>query len=148
MDDQAESDSVFRLIYRSRDRLPEPGRRAALGDLFSQARSNNKRAGLTGALLLGDAWFVQTLEGEQGVVRELFTRIEADPRHDGVEVLEAGPVPARVFARWAMARIGDGDEPDIPLIAHEQGIGPAAPRGETSDEQEGVLKVMRDATRG
>lgn len=139
---------TFRLIYRSRSLLPLDGRRAELGELFSRARSNNKRSGLTGALLLTDDWFVQTLEGDEAVVRELYGRIEADPRHTDLEVLETGPVAGRVFARWAMARIAADGEPDIPLIAHADGIATAAPRGDGTVEQEGILKVMRDAARG
>jgi hypothetical protein len=38
-------------------------------------------------------------------------------------------------------------EPDIPLIANTGGIVPAAARGVTP-EQESVLDVMREATRG
>lgn len=140
--------AVFRLVYRSHDRIPEDGRRAELGELFSQARSNNKRSGLTGALLLDRDWFVQTLEGDEAVVRALFARIEDDPRHDAVEVLEAGPVPGRLFARWAMAEVAASGRPDIPLIAHVDGISPAAPRGDSTAEQEVVLGLMRDAARG
>jgi hypothetical protein len=138
---------TFRLIYRSHDRIPPEQRKAALGDLFSHARSNNKRLDLTGALLVTDDWFVQTLEGDEGTVRALFAKIEQDPRHDRVEVLEADQVEGRVFARWAMARVAEDGERDINLIAHRDGIHPAAPRGETTEEQEGLLKVMRDAAR-
>lgn len=142
------ADGTFRLIYRSHDRIPPQARRTELGALFSQARSRNKRSELTGALLVSDDWFVQTLEGDEPVVRDLYARIEADPRHDRLEVLEAGPVAGRVFARWAMARVADDGEPDLPLIAHADGIAPAAPRDRTTPEQEAVLEVMREAARG
>ena len=45
-----------------------------------------------------------------------------------------------------MARVSADGEPDIPLIAHVDGISPAASRG-TTPEQEAVLDVMRAATR-
>jgi Sensors of blue-light using FAD len=138
---------VFRLIYRSRARIPQDGRRAELGELFSVARSNNKKQQVTGALLLKDDYFVQTLEGEEQVVRALFARIEQDPRHDDVELLETGTVSGRVFVRWAMAKVADEGTPDIPLIAHVEGISPAAPRGDATPEQEDVLTVMRQAAR-
>ncbi len=140
-------EAVFRLVYRSREQLAPTDRRAVLGELFSQARTNNKARHLTGALLLSDGWFVQTLEGEEAVVRELFARIEGDPRHSDVEVVETGTVGQRVFARWAMAQVGGDGEPDVPLIAHAQGISPAAPRGGTTPAQEDVLSVMREAAR-
>ena len=62
-------------------------------------------------------------------------------------MLEEGPIPERVFSRWAMAKVADEGEPDIPLIAHRDGISPAAGR-RTTDEQERVLDVMRRAARG
>lgn len=136
----------FRLIYRSHDLIPAENRRADLGDLFSEARSNNKARNITGALLVSDDWFVQTLEGEEKAVRELFSRIEADPRHDKVSVLHTSMVDQRVFQRWSMARVGEDGEPDVTLIAHKEGISRAQSRGTTSAQEE-VLDVMRAATR-
>ncbi|MGA2825821.1 MAG: hypothetical protein ABSF03_06845 [Streptosporangiaceae bacterium] len=45
-----------------------------------------------------------------------------------------------------MARVSADGQPDIPLIAHTDGIAPAASRGTTA-EQEQILDVMREATR-
>jgi Sensors of blue-light using FAD len=137
---------TFRLIYRSRSLIPAPQRRVVLGEIFSVARPNNKRQQITGALLLTDDWFVQALEGEETAVRGLLAHIEQDPRHDSVRLLEAGDVPARVFSRWAMAKVAEDGEPDIQLIANTRGAAVAADRGTTS-EQERVLDVMRDAAR-
>ena len=140
---------VYRLVYRSRSRIPAAESRRELGALFSQARSHNKRKGITGALLLSENHFVQTLEGDETEVQALLARIRADPRHDALEVLETALVAERVFARWAMARVGEADDtPDIPLIAHVNGISPAAPRGDSTPAQEKVLEVMREAARG
>ena len=143
----AQTERAFRLIYRSRDRIPAERRRAELGELFSAARAHNKRARITGALLVSDDWFVQTLEGEEAAVRALYDRIAADPRHDSITLLEARAVDRRVFARWAMARVSEDAGSDVPLIAHADGIAPAAPRGDTTPEQAYLLLVMRDATR-
>lgn len=140
---------VYRLIYRSRNIIPEPERRAELGRLFSAARSYNKGQQITGALLLLDDCFVQTLEGDEDVVQALLARISADARHDQLEVLETGLVDGRVFGRWSMAKVAtDQDQPDLPLIAHVRGISPAAPRGDSTPAQEAVLDVMRSAARG
>jgi hypothetical protein len=135
---------TFRLMYRSRSTLSEADRRIELGKIFSTARSNNKRKDVTGALLLTEHWFVQTLEGDEPTVRGLFSRIETDPRHDEVVLLEAVPVGDRVFSRWAMAKVAADGEPDIPLIAGSKGATAAAGRGSTS-EQDAVLDVMRAA---
>ncbi len=143
---RGDSDQIFRLIYRSHDRIPEPQRKVELGGLFSTARSKNKAAGITGALLVCDDWFVQVLEGDEQQVRDLFTHIEADPRHDQVAVLDAAPVVDRVFGRWAMAQVDGYGTPDIPLIAHRDGIAPAAGRRPTP-HQEMILDLMREAAR-
>lgn len=142
----ARSGPVFRLMYRSRNRILAANRRAELGTLFTQARAANKGKGITGALLLLDDWFVQLLEGDEGAVRALYARIERDPRHDRVVLLDAREVGGRVFGRWAMARVSEDGEPDIPLIAHPDGISPAAGRG-TTPEQDRLLDEMRGALR-
>jgi len=142
-----DSAAVFRLIYRSRNRITPEHRRTELGGLFSAARSKNKRLGITGALLISGDWFAQTLEGGEDTVRALFATIERDSRHERISVLEDQTVPGRVFARWAMARVSADGEPDIRLIATTGGITPAAGRG-TTPEQESILDIMREATRG
>lgn len=140
---------VYRLLYRSHNLIPDDRRRAELGELFSAARSHNKKNGITGALLLFDDTFVQTLEVDEEQVQALLARIQADSRHDSLEILDTSLVAGRVFARWAMAKVADDDEsPDIPLIAHVEGIHRAAPRGDTTPDQEAVLEVMRGAARG
>jgi hypothetical protein len=135
---------TFRLMYRSHDLIEPEDRKRALGTLFSQARSNNKGRGITGALLVSGSTFIQTLEGEEAVVRQVFETIRQDRRHDAVELLESGVQPARVFGHWSMARVSEDGEPDIPLIAHADGISPAAGRRITPAAA-GVLDVMRRA---
>lgn len=146
-EDQEPPEKSFRLMYRSRIRIPVEDRRVELGALFSTARSNNKKRDITGALLLTDEHFVQTLEGDEQLVRRLYARIGKDPRHEDVELVEAG-VEVRVFARWAMAKVSrEEDQPDLPLIAHRDGIHKAAGRSTTA-EQEALLDVMREVARG
>ncbi len=139
-------EDTFRLIYRSRNQIPAEQRKVELGTLFGKARSNNKKHGVTGALLVFGDTFVQALEGDESVVRDLFATIEKDYRHDSVALVETGDVPERVFAKWSMARVSEGDAPDITLIAHVDGIHRAATRN-TTPEQETVLDVMREAAR-
>jgi len=142
-----DSGEVFRLIYHSRNRIAPEHRKTGLGSLFSVARAKNKRLGITGALLISGDWFAQTLEGDEDAVRALFATIERDSRHEHVSVLEDRTVPGRVFARWAMARVSADGEPDIPLIAGTGGIIPAAGQSATP-EQDSILDIMREATRG
>jgi hypothetical protein len=135
---------TFRLIYRSHNRIPSDRRKSELGAIFSAARSTNKRLGVTGALLTSGDWFVQALEGDEAVVRDLYARIGKDARHERVVEIESGEVDGRVFSRWAMARVSADGEHDIPLLANaaKGGITPAAPRP-TTPEQDAVLDFMR-----
>jgi hypothetical protein len=139
-----DSGETFRLMYLSHDLIEPKKRRQSLGALFSQARSNNKRRHITGALLVSGETFIQTLEGDEQVVRQVYDTIRQDNRHDGVQLLEDGTVPGRVFGHWSMARVSEDGEPDIPLIAHTDGIAPAAGRRLTPDAEE-VLARMREA---
>lgn len=143
-DGVADPEKTFRLIYRSHDTIDPEGRKRALGALFTQARSNNKQRHITGALLVSGTTFIQALEGEEAVVRQVYDTIRQDRRHERVELLESGLVPGRVFGHWSMARVSEDDEPDIPLIAHLDGISPAAGR-RVSPEAEVVLDTMRTA---
>ncbi|GAA4834718.1 hypothetical protein GCM10023201_23800 [Actinomycetospora corticicola] len=144
----ADGDQVFRLTYRSRLRVPPHDRKAELGAIFSTARSKNTKSGITGALLVWEDQVVQTLEGDETAVRELYDVIERDPRHDRVEMLGTGTA-ARVFGRWSMARVTEDGEPDIPLLMNKDkgGISPAAPRPTTA-EQDAALDAMREQIRG
>ena len=143
---ESSASPVFRLIYRSHDLIPAGDRKAELGRLFTAARSNNKGQDITGALLLHGDYFVQTLEGDETTVRGLFEHIEHDSRHDSVQVLQTATVASRTFPRWSMARVSEaGDESDINLISHRDGIADAASRGGTTDDQDVVLGVMRNA---
>lgn len=143
---RAPSGPVFRLIYRSRNLIPAAERKFQLGEIFSIARSKNKQAGVTGALLVTDDQFAQTLEGPEPVVRQLYARICQDGRHGQVELLETRGAQERVFGRWAMAKVAAADEPDIPLLTNvdKGGISPAQPRPTTA-EQDAVLDFMRQS---
>ena len=138
---------VFRLIYRSHSLIAEEESRTTLGEIFTTARRNNKRASVTGALVTSDASFVQALEGDEAVVRELYATISADPRHDGLSVLTEEVVDERVFGRWAMARVSTDGAPDIRLLSNaRKSVIVAAPADPSvTPEQEGVLAFMREA---
>jgi hypothetical protein len=150
MTDPAATDSgpAFRLIYRSHNRIPQSRRKAELGAIFSVARNQNKKANITGALLVRDDWFVQTLEGEEAAVKALYDQIAKDARHERISIIEEQTVDGRVFSRWSMAKVSEDDKPDIPLLNNRDkgGISPAAGRP-TTPEQDAVLDLMRNAAR-
>lgn len=140
---QTSAGTVFRLMYRSRDRVSPEDRREEFGNIFSQARSDNQKRKITGALMLSGEWFVQVLEGDEAVVRSLYADIERDPRHTDVELLSADHVPERLFARWSMAEV-ELDDSYLPLIARVSELS-AAGGGSSSPEKEALLAAMRQA---
>lgn len=99
------AESQICIVYQSRSLLPTDGisARNALSDLVSQARRNNERDAITGALLVFGDRIVQVLEGDRHAVLDAFSRITADRRHRDVTVLHFGRMPARRFASWNLA---------------------------------------------
>lgn len=135
--------TVFRLMYRSRDQVSPEDRREELASIFSQARSDNQKRRITGALMVSGDWFVQVLEGDEAAVRSLYADIEQDPRHTDVELLSAEGAPERVFARWSMAEV-ELDDSHLPLIARVSELS-AADRGRSHPERDTLLAAMRQA---
>jgi hypothetical protein len=138
---------VFRLIYRSKSKIPAEKLDSELGNILRIARAKNTSLGITGALLYYEGWFAQTLEGGEKDVRTLYAHIEKDERHSSVQLCEEGGARPRAFSRWAMAMVGEHGHPDIPLAATANGTTEAASRN-TTPEQDKILTIMRDTTRG
>ena len=141
-----ESTSIFRLIYRSHSLVGPDERKAQLGELFITARRNNKRLGITGALVISGDSFVQALEGDEGAVRDLYAAICQDPRHDSLTVLEEIN-DERVFGRWSMAKVSEDGGSDIRLLSNaKKGVIVDAPgRDLVTPEAEKVLASMRSS---
>ncbi|MCU1405148.1 MAG: photopigment and puc expression activator [Glaciihabitans sp.] len=70
--------------------------------LLVQARANNLRDGLTGALLYRDGRFIQILEGPDEQVRVKFATIATDSRHRSVHKMNEKAIGARQFPDWTM----------------------------------------------
>lgn len=142
-----ETQPVFQLIYRSQSLIPSDQLRVELGDVFTTARRNNKRLGVTGALMVSGDSFVQTLEGDEAVVRDLYARIAEDARHEQVMLLKEAIVGERTFGRWAMAKVSEDGGSDIRLLSNAtKGVIVAVPGADPAItvEQEAILASMRD----
>ena len=104
------SDSLVRIVYVSRAVAPsgmDPADwPAQIEGILAASRRNNVRVGVTGALIFNRGTFGQVLEGPEAAVEETFMRIEDDPRHDEVQVLELGGITAPAFADWSMGFVG------------------------------------------
>ena len=70
--------------------------------MLIDARISNERKKITGMLLYHDAQFLQLLEGEESVLKELCDRIFEDPRHHTAVQLSFERVKLREFHSWSM----------------------------------------------
>ena len=96
---------LFRLVYCSRNTIADQQGDPAteLGTILRVSRANNARDGVTGALLCSDGCFAQVLEGGLSAVERTFERIQCDPRHGDVVMLQAEYAEKRLFGVWDMA---------------------------------------------
>ncbi len=91
---------TYYLVYSSKTSyLFEKG---DLDRILKVSRNNNTQRGLTGLLLYYDNRFIQVLEGDEAVVKKLYSTILADKRHNGVTKLMDGYTDDRQFPDWAM----------------------------------------------
>jgi hypothetical protein len=92
---------MYHLVYISQ--ASENMTLTTLVVLLMQARALNERHQVTGALVYGDGQFMQVMEGEEAVVKDVYARVAKDARHYNVRTLAEGPLATRSFAQWSMA---------------------------------------------
>lgn len=90
-----------RVVYMSEASRPDPGL-VVLSDILATSDRNNRRDGLTGALVVTATQFLQILEGARQDIDRTLGRLRADTRHRQIEVLSRGPVDRRQFGQWTM----------------------------------------------
>lgn len=91
--------AVTQLIYYSQ---PFGFDNAMLDGILLQARRNNPRDGLTGALIVRGDLYLQLLEGPEAAVMATYARIARDDRHLAVKLLVHETVAERLFPDWSM----------------------------------------------
>lgn len=74
----------------------------AMEQLLRVARAYNQTNNITGLLLHFNGRFLQVLEGEEEVVKKLYSRIQSDQRHHTATVVVEGPIESRIFKKWSM----------------------------------------------
>jgi hypothetical protein len=74
-----------------------------LAKLLAQAREDNTRQGITGALVYGAGQFMQIIEGEEAALAMLYAKLLQDGRHGQVFKFADKPIAQRSFADWSMA---------------------------------------------
>lgn len=91
--------TTHQLIYMSE---PFGFDDAMLNGILSISRRNNRRDGLTGALVCRRDIYLQLLEGPEAAVEATYARISGDDRHLAITRLTSEPAEARLFPDWAM----------------------------------------------
>lgn len=100
-----------RIVYLSSSRKALD--KEQVEEILRVSRRNNEQAGVTGFLAYHDRCFFQVLEGPDGSVEHLLTRIRVDPRHSGLLVLSDTNVEQRAFPHWQMAFVARSELADI-----------------------------------
>lgn len=122
----------YRLVYCSWSRLQgnEDELEASIESILATSRAGNKRSGITGALIFDGQGFAQVLEGSRVAVEKTYAKIQIDPRHDRVTLLEQAYQPERYFAEWFMAysdaealRSYNGETIDLDTVFENPGFG-------------------------
>ena len=109
---------LFRVVYCSRNGIAGDEATVAreIAAILDVSRRNNARDGITGGLLFSAGCFAQVLEGPSAPIEETFERIQCDPRHNDITVLEAGPIAERAFPDWSMGFTA-ADASTTPMVA-------------------------------
>lgn len=99
---------MYQLVYRSvaNDNISF----SDIHDILHESREFNKQHEITGCLLFFNNEFVQILEGEKEIVNILFEKINKDPRHNYVMLLNEEETEERIFENWNMAFLNLDDE--------------------------------------
>ncbi|MEA3641021.1 MAG: BLUF domain-containing protein [Lamprobacter sp.] len=99
----------FQLCYAST--ATQDFSRGELLELLTYARKHNAEKSITGLLLFQGGHFLQVLEGEPNVVRELFKQICKDQRHTDIALLFEELVSHSQYPDWSMGfQALDGNE--------------------------------------
>ena len=94
---------MYRLFYISK--ANEDLSSEEIDTIVEKANQNNGQHRITGAMSYNGESFAQILEGDETLVKSLFSSIAKDPRHSKVEVLKQGPADGRAYLQWGMMRI-------------------------------------------
>jgi Sensors of blue-light using FAD len=99
---------MHRLVYYSANRIVGSAEEvtAQIEQILATSRRNNEKVGVTGALMFSEGFFGQVLEGPEAAVEATFERIQRDPRHGDVSLLDFQSIEKRHFDNWSMAFVG------------------------------------------
>lgn len=97
---QKETYPIFRLSYLSKPVVPFTD--ADFDDIETKSIKANSMRDVTGLLIVHDDKILQVLEGRESAVRELYAKIEADPRHTITKLVCEVEDEERLLLTWNM----------------------------------------------
>lgn len=94
--------------------------------ILLSARRNNRRDGLTGALIYNGHNFMQLLEGPAREVDACLDTIRGDARHSGMVEVRRRAIDVREFAEWSMLYCPgfEGYDEDLARLAVNRRLDP------------------------
>ena len=80
-------------------------------DILKLARDFNSKNNISGCLLYHNQEFIQILEGDKKIVKDLYANIGNDDRHTNIILIAEGEKEERTFNDWNMAyhKLSDDD---------------------------------------
>jgi hypothetical protein len=91
---------ILQLTYISR--FNNDNKNGELERILSQAQTNNRENGVTGALVFNSDYFLQSIEGSRPVINSLLRKLIRDERHFALQIIEAREVDQRRWTSWSM----------------------------------------------
>lgn len=111
--------ALFTLLYVSELAGDDA---ATIDEICRQSRDNNRRDGITGVLVFDGHAFCQFVEGPPAAITALRGRLERDPRHLNMHVLQFGRTPwPRRFTSWRLGYAYTADPAAVADIARRRG---------------------------
>ena len=110
--------NLRRVVYTSHSRLSDAQAEAGFHAIADRAHIANRDRGITAVLIYDGGRFFQVIEGDGGSVERLLDRLRVDRRHDGMRIIEDGPIsgrqfgPSPLYAYFLADRAFDAD-PDL-----------------------------------
>lgn len=101
-----------------------------IANLFEQVNKFNNSHDITGVLLYAETNFFQLIEGEEEVVKSLYSQIEKDSRHNNIIKFVDKPVEKPAFDGYISRFVTDTSKLDSSnldtYLRHVEVLGPSA----------------------
>lgn len=128
---------LHRVIYASEAVGATGVSTLSIAQILGASEVNNRRDGITAALMFHSGHIVQAIEGKRADIDRLMRRLLADRRHTGLRVLIDTPISSRVLHE----PISVCPDPQAML----RGVGVAEISRLTANEAEAILEMKRAA---